>query len=922
MSDPYFNDVSLLLHMDGSDGSTTFIDSSSNALTVSVNGNAQIDTAQSKFGGASALFDGAADYLYQGLAGDYDYLHDGSAFTLEFWVRFTGTPTNEVIVSNCSGATIVVGFAIYVNGSGVLDCLICKGAAPYAARPVGTTVLSSATWYNVAVVCDGTDVTIYLDGVEEASETLSSPSAATSANVLVIGARANDGGLALAGHIDDLRITNGVARYTSNFTPPISAHPDSGATPVEGSVGQVVETNSALSITPLLSLGVAEETDAALSITPQIIIGIPIAVAEEINTALPLTRREVVGSAVETDSAFGITPLYPVRFTDPVSVTDDAGTVVSFSITDIDDPVGDATYQWYDQNGAIDSATDTTYQRELAPEDDGESVYVIATNGAGTRQSANATMTVNTTDDGVGDIAPITYRLRFGTYREPFYKNGTVILSRPLAEGESLSIERKTPITKDISFTFLEEPDWNAFEYQIDKYTMICQEIEGHLCECLECVVPVASLSVDIPGYEDQPECFPYLCDRFELTVPQTSLFFETDDIVYDDIFPIQVGPDEQLVGNSNAQLLGTPTEGSLIINTGNAWDACNDRIYVLRFNNPPSLSGSSSVFTRETGSGGDPVYSDTFNVDMVIARALTNGSGSIDQNNEIAADRVQVKWEYLNSLSQWANDGELWEYTVNIQFDPDNNRFRVFGQFEGFGGSTSPWSAPWWDFDYTPDRFLLLSLRIQAADLSESTSETLRSRGIVAVEATWINDDGGEEFETYSTVVTATKNINPPTEQEFRNWTHVDPTSPLGNRFFAGANLRLAAISFEELDTALVRYSWLANQESYERPAYCTTVDEGGLTVSPAVPGQNIGVAPGGTVTLTADATAGTPPFSYQWYKDDVEIEGATDSIYEFVYTSEDDDGDYKVVVSNDCGETSGLNVTTGESFVTIQGA
>ena len=46
----------LLLHCNGTDGSTTFTDEI--GKTVTANGNAQIDTAQSKFGGASGLFDG------------------------------------------------------------------------------------------------------------------------------------------------------------------------------------------------------------------------------------------------------------------------------------------------------------------------------------------------------------------------------------------------------------------------------------------------------------------------------------------------------------------------------------------------------------------------------------------------------------------------------------------------------------------------------------------------------------------------------------------------------------------------------------------------------------------------------------------------------------------------------------------------
>jgi len=43
--------------------STTFTDSSLSPKTITRYGNAQIDTAQSVFGGAAGLFDGSGDYL-------------------------------------------------------------------------------------------------------------------------------------------------------------------------------------------------------------------------------------------------------------------------------------------------------------------------------------------------------------------------------------------------------------------------------------------------------------------------------------------------------------------------------------------------------------------------------------------------------------------------------------------------------------------------------------------------------------------------------------------------------------------------------------------------------------------------------------------------------------------------------------------
>lgn len=74
----------LLLHTDGTDGSTTFTDSSLSPKTISVFGNAQVDTAQSKFGGASALFDGTGDYLTGSSA---DFAFGTNDFTIDFWMR-------------------------------------------------------------------------------------------------------------------------------------------------------------------------------------------------------------------------------------------------------------------------------------------------------------------------------------------------------------------------------------------------------------------------------------------------------------------------------------------------------------------------------------------------------------------------------------------------------------------------------------------------------------------------------------------------------------------------------------------------------------------------------------------------------------------------------------------------------------------
>jgi hypothetical protein len=82
--DIYWDYVELCLNMNGSDGSTTFTDSSDAARTVTAYGNAQIDSAQSKFGGASGLLDGTGDYLT--VPDAVELRHTNSPFTFDCWV--------------------------------------------------------------------------------------------------------------------------------------------------------------------------------------------------------------------------------------------------------------------------------------------------------------------------------------------------------------------------------------------------------------------------------------------------------------------------------------------------------------------------------------------------------------------------------------------------------------------------------------------------------------------------------------------------------------------------------------------------------------------------------------------------------------------------------------------------------------------
>jgi hypothetical protein len=209
----------LLLHMDGSNGSTVFTDSSLTPKTMTAFGNAQITTAQSKFSGASGVFDGTGDYLTTPASADFSF--GTGNFTVDFWVRKNGTQSAAGIVGTRNAATStnwsleVLSDKVWV----VRDNIAVFGAA---------NSLSNLTWTHVALVRFGNTLTLYQDGVSQGSVSVTGQTWNSGDGVLVVGRNQSDvNANYLNGWLDEMRITKGVALWTSGFTPPDA--PDTGS---------------------------------------------------------------------------------------------------------------------------------------------------------------------------------------------------------------------------------------------------------------------------------------------------------------------------------------------------------------------------------------------------------------------------------------------------------------------------------------------------------------------------------------------------------------------------------------------------------------------------------------------------------------------------------------------------------------------
>ena len=248
--DALYNNVALLLHCNGTNGSTTFTDNGPTAKVVTATNGAQISTAQSKWGGASGLFDGTNDYLTVGTAPEWRFLHDDTTdFSIEGWVYWNGGASDLTIISTAA-ASANVGFYLQVLGSDSrkLNVQIYRGVGGNHLSATSSTGISSGAWtYFKFRYTKTTRAYAFRIGSSDAgSGTLAVtgtwPSSSTSdpTYTLAVGRYqySTPGGY-LNGYLDDLRITTAARTETSE---PSAAFPDSA--PVHKAIDRCKETTS------------------------------------------------------------------------------------------------------------------------------------------------------------------------------------------------------------------------------------------------------------------------------------------------------------------------------------------------------------------------------------------------------------------------------------------------------------------------------------------------------------------------------------------------------------------------------------------------------------------------------------------------------------------------------------------------------
>lgn len=205
--DPSIESVGLLLPMNGTNGSSAFVDRSSYASSITANGSITQTNSDAKFAeyGTCGSFAGGhlsvpANSIFSFGTGD---------FTVEGWIK---TSVNSIQASasrtlwrggtNDNQLYLEVGTGKIVWG---LGALLSSGS------------VTDAQWHHVAACRASGTLRLFVDGVQAASAAYGT-SVGTSGACLVGAFDGSNG--AFSGLMQDFRVTPGVARYTAGFTPP------------------------------------------------------------------------------------------------------------------------------------------------------------------------------------------------------------------------------------------------------------------------------------------------------------------------------------------------------------------------------------------------------------------------------------------------------------------------------------------------------------------------------------------------------------------------------------------------------------------------------------------------------------------------------------------------------------------------------
>ena len=223
--------TTLLLHLDGTDGSTSFVDSSPSANPQpTLTGAPQLSTVAARFGTASARFDGASRVDFPS-SSDWNFGTPTAAggtgdFTIDFWMYVSVWTSSGTFVGHGGSigpwSTLGLWFGMWGNDGIIFqvgndNSNYVQITSPALSNPTGV-------WHHIAATRYGTTYTLWVDGVGTVGTVVAGTVDASNSDTLRLGYTPDGGGIYLDGYLDEVRVSKGVARWTADFTPPTAPY--------------------------------------------------------------------------------------------------------------------------------------------------------------------------------------------------------------------------------------------------------------------------------------------------------------------------------------------------------------------------------------------------------------------------------------------------------------------------------------------------------------------------------------------------------------------------------------------------------------------------------------------------------------------------------------------------------------------------
>ncbi len=197
----------LMLHFDGT--GANFVDSElAPTKTITVIGGATQSATQSKFGGKSMYLAATTDYLSTAQSTDFDF--GAVDFTIDGWIYPTSIPAGQMeLISKATDGTHKWSFNYTQTAIQFWDYT----GAGFGIQTVQPYTLTTNAWYHLALVRSANVYTIYVNGTKIGDTYTNSTAVSAWSGATLVGHYH-------VGYIDEVRVSNGIARWTANFTPP------------------------------------------------------------------------------------------------------------------------------------------------------------------------------------------------------------------------------------------------------------------------------------------------------------------------------------------------------------------------------------------------------------------------------------------------------------------------------------------------------------------------------------------------------------------------------------------------------------------------------------------------------------------------------------------------------------------------------